>query len=65
MASEYLSDADITRLENYLRDMKRRRALGEALSRSDFIEWARQATAWVLDKLELAWNWVRKTLGLD
>ena len=64
MTSDNLTSDDLDRLERYVRDQRRRRALGEALSRSDFIEWARQATAWVLDKLEAAWSWVRNALGL-
>jgi hypothetical protein len=64
MADNLTAD-DLMRLEYYARDMRRRVAMGEAISRSDFIDWARNATAWVLDKLELAWNWVRRTLGLS
>lgn len=63
--AEKLTAEDLTRLEYYARDMRRRLEMGEALSRNDFIEWARSATAWVLDKLELGWNWVRRTLGLS
>jgi hypothetical protein len=46
-------------------NMRRRRAMGEAISRDDFVEWARQAAAWLLDKVEVAWRWVRTQLGLD
>jgi hypothetical protein len=60
-----LTAEDLTRLEYYARDMRRRIAMGEAISRNDFIEWAQNATAWVLDKLELAWNWVRKALRVS
>ena len=60
-----LTAEDLTRLEYYARDQRRRMAMGEAISRADFIDWARHATAWVLDKLELAWNWVRRALGLS
>jgi hypothetical protein len=63
--ADNLTTDDLVRLEYYARDMRRRVAMGEAISRSDFIDWARNATAWVLDKLELAWNWVRKALGLN
>lgn len=58
------SDDDIERLERYVRDAKRKRALGQAIEKKDFVEWCRQAAAWVLDKVEDAWHWVRKQLNL-
>ena len=59
-----LIDRDLQRLEDYLRDARRRRAIGEAIARNDFIAWLRNAAAWLLDKLEIAWRWVREMLGL-
>ena len=59
-----LIDRDLQRLEDYLRDARRRRAIGEAIARNDFIAWLRNAAAWLLDKLEIAWRWVRGMLGL-
>ena len=64
MTNDTLDSDDIYALERYVRDMKRKMLLGEAIARSDFVAWARQAAAWVLDKLEDAWNWVRRALGL-
>ncbi|GIJ45971.1 hypothetical protein Val02_28570 [Virgisporangium aliadipatigenens] len=62
--SEFLDDEDIARMERYVRDMRRRRALGQAISRADFAAWASHAAAWLLDRLEDAWDWVRRALGL-
>lgn len=56
---------EITRLERYVRDSKRKIMLGEAIARSDFIAWARHAAAWLLDKIDDAWRWVRVQLGID
>ncbi|HEX2210509.1 MAG TPA: hypothetical protein VHG93_22710 [Longimicrobium sp.] len=55
---------DFDRLERYLRDAKRRAMMGEAIAKEDFAEWLRHAAAWLLDKLEDAWRWVRRQLGL-
>lgn len=63
--SEELTHEDLERMERYLRDARRRRAMGEAIARDDFVEWVRHAAAWLLDKLEDAWRWVRRRLGLD
>ncbi|MFV2084557.1 hypothetical protein [Micromonospora sp. LOL_021] len=60
-----LSDDDLDRMERYVRDMRRKRALGQALSRDDFVEWARQAAAWLLDRIDDAWNWIRRQFGLN
>lgn len=63
--SDSMTSDEIDRLERYVRDMKRKRAMGEAIARDDFIQWARHALAWTLDKIGDAWNWVRRALGLD
>lgn len=55
---------DLERLERYVRDAKRRAAMGEAIAREDFVSWLRNAAAYLLDKLEDAWRWVRRRLGL-
>jgi hypothetical protein len=63
--AEQLTDRDIARLEAYVRDARRKKAMGEAIARDDFITWLRHAAAWLLDTLEAAWRWVRRVLGLD
>jgi hypothetical protein len=60
-----LTTDDLDRVERYLRDARRRLAMGEAIQREDFMTWCRQFAAWVLDKIEDAWAWIRKQLGLD
>jgi hypothetical protein len=39
--------------------------MGEAIKKEDFKAWCREAAAWLLNKMEDAWRWVRKQLGLD
>ena len=63
MADE-LTAEDLDRLYYYMMDARRRMAMGEAIAREDFVAWARHAAAWLLDKVEQAWKWVRRTLGL-
>lgn len=63
--SDAMTDRDLERLESYVKDARRKRAMGEAIARDDFIAWARHAAAWALDKIEDAWRWVRRALGLD
>lgn len=63
--TDELTEEDLDRMYYYVVDAKRRRAMGEAIAREDFVEWARHAAAWLLDKLEQAWKWVRRKLGLD
>jgi|SoiMethySBSTD1v2_1073268.scaffolds.fasta_scaffold679670_1 hypothetical protein len=63
--AEELTDRDIVRLEAYVRDARRKKAMGEAIARDDFMAWLRHAAAWLLDRLEAAWRWVRRVLGLD
>lgn len=60
-----LTSDDLDRMERYVRDARRRLAMGEAIQREDFLAWCRHAAAWLLDKVEDAWRWVRKQLGLD
>lgn len=60
-----MSMDDLERLEYYVRDARRRKMMGEAIAKSDFVAWARHAAAWLLDKIEAAWRWVRRQLGLD
>jgi hypothetical protein len=62
--ADNLTSEDIRRMELYLRDSKRRLALGEAIAKGDFIEWARNAAGWLLDKIDDAWQTVRGWLGL-
>ncbi|MGD0936743.1 MAG: hypothetical protein ABR922_19500 [Streptosporangiaceae bacterium] len=59
---DLLTPAVVERLEYYVRDLRRRKAFGEALSRTDFVEWARNATARNIEKMERAWKWVRRVL---
>lgn len=56
---------DLERMERYVRDAKRKMRMGEAIAKQDFIAWARHAAAWLLDKIDDAWRWVRRQLGLD
>lgn len=56
---------ELEALERYARDQKRKLLMGEALAKQDFVKWARHAAAFLLDKLEDAWKWVRRYIGLD
>ena len=63
--SKNLTDEEMDRMYYYVQDARRRRAMGQAIAREDFVAWARHAAAWLLDKVEQAWKWVRRQLGLD
>jgi hypothetical protein len=63
--SAELTLEELDRMERYVRDARRKMRLGEAIARKDFVEWARHAAAWLLDKIDDAWRWVRRQLGLD
>ena len=63
MAAEMTMD-DLERMERYVRDARRKMQMGQAIARQDFIAWARHAATWLLDKIDDAWNWVRRKLGL-
>lgn len=65
MSNEIISREDIEAMEIYLREQKIAMARGEAIRKGDFTEWVRLNAVWVLDKLEQAWKWFRKMLGLD
>ena len=62
--TENITGEDLDRLERYLRDARRKARMGEAIARDDFVDWIRQFAAYLLDKLEDAWRWVRKALGI-
>jgi hypothetical protein len=64
MAAE-LTMEELDRMDRYIRDARRKMQMGEAIAREDFIAWARHAAAWLLDKIEDAWRWVRRQLGLN
>lgn len=64
MPAELTMD-DLERMERYVRDSKRKLQMGEAIAKQDFVAWARHAAAWLLDKIDDAWKWVRRQLGLD
>jgi hypothetical protein len=58
------SREDLERLERQIRKWRIEREMGMALSQDDFLDWARLATTWVLDRAEDVWNCVRRSLGL-
>lgn len=62
--AEHMTEDDLARLDQYLRDARRRMALGEAISKRDFKRFLRHSAAWLLDRFEDAWSWVRNVLGV-
>jgi hypothetical protein len=60
-----MSSEELLRLEYWAREQRRKKEMGQAIAKEDFILWAKNAFAWGLDKIEHAWRWLRIKLGLD
>jgi hypothetical protein len=64
MANFPMDEYELRQMELYLRDARLKLQMGQALAYDDFVAWARHAATWLLDKIELGWNWIRHMLGL-
>lgn len=65
MAANTITEEQLRALARYVRDQSTINLMNKAKAHADFVEWARGAAVFVLDKLDDAWAWVRRYFGLD
>lgn len=64
MNESTMTEYELRQTELYIRKMRHELIMGRAIAKDDFIEWVQTAAAWLLDRVESAWNWIREKLGI-
>lgn len=59
-----MTEYELREMELFVRRARLELAMGQAIAREDFLEWAKTCATWILDRAESAWNWLRHALGL-